>query len=208
MSKVPVKESTYAPYEGRHARLELAAGRDLWVFGYGSLIWNPGFPHLEVRRGRLHGYHRGFCVYSHVYRGSPECPGLVLGLDRGGSCEGLVFRVPEAEAAETLDYLYDRELVTDVYIPRWLTVKTEAGPTVRAAGFIVDRAHLQYAGRLGLEETVGLVLQGQGRGGSCADYLAATVHHLEALDLADRPLRLLLREVAARRGAGSRKTQS
>ena len=198
MSKATANESYGARYSGKHARLRPVSGRDLWVFGYGSLIWNPGFPHLEVRRGRLHGYHRGFCVYSHVYRGTPERPGLVFGLDRGGSCEGLVYRVPAAEAEETLDYLYRRELVTDVYIPRWLTVKTGEGP-VLGAGFVVDRSHLQYAGRLGLEETVDLVLQGHGQGGACAEYLANTVHHLDALGLADASLRRLLRAVERRR---------
>lgn len=179
-------------------RLRLRPGEDLWVFGYGSLIWHPGFPHLEVRRGRLFGYHRRFCVFSHVYRGTPACPGLVLGLDRGGSCEGLVFRVPAAEGREVLDYLYERELVTGVYIPRWLNVSTSKGP-IRAAGFVVDRAHPQYAGRLSVAEIVDYILQGQGASGPCAEYLINTVRHLDALALADGSLKRLVRALERRR---------
>ena len=125
----------------------------------------------------------------------------MLGLDRGGSCVGLLFRVPPAEARGVLTYLYERELVTQVYIPRWLRVATESG-SVRAASFIVDRGHHQYAGRLAPGETIDCVLQGRGRGGHCADYLANTVRHLEALGLSDAGLKELLRQVRRRQTAG------
>lgn len=186
-----------APGPAGAVRLALTPNRDVWVFAYGSLMWNPGFPHLEVRRGRLYGFHRRFCIYSHIYRGTPETPGLVLGLDRGGSCEGLAFRVPAGEAAEVMDYLYERELVTGVYIPRWLEVVTSRG-RLRAAGFVVDRSHVQFTGRMDLETTLELVLQGHGSGGSCLEYLRNTVHHMEALGLADRGLRRLLRAAEGR----------
>jgi cation transport protein ChaC len=179
------------------ARLAPLPGEDFWVFGYGSLIWNPGFPHLEVRAGRLRGYHRHFCVYSHVYRGTPKCPGLVLGLDRGGSCAGLAYRVPAAAAAGTIDYLYEREMITAVYLPKWVRVGTEEGP-IKAATFVVDTEHKQYAGRLPTERIVDLILQGAGRNGPCVDYLENTVSHLRALGLSDRPLERLRQLVEAR----------
>ena len=191
-----VADSDQPEPQGREF-LRLPSGEDLWVFGYGSLIWNPGFPHLEVRRARLFGYHRRLCIYSHVYRGTPKRPGLVFGLDRGGSCEGLAFRVPESEGPEVLEYLYGREMVTQVYIPRWLRVRTSKA-TLLAAGFVVDRAHHQYTGRLSLDETVRFILQGEGTGGTNTDYLVKTVHHLDALGLADGTLRRLLRAVEAR----------
>lgn len=182
--------------------LEPPPGEDFWVFGYGSLMWNPGFPHLEVRAARLRGFHRHFCVYSHIYRGTPECPGLVLGLDRGGSCRGLAFRVPAAEGREVLDYLHAREMITAVYRPSWLTVETALG-RLRAATFVVDRAHVQYAGRLAPARTVDLVLQGSGSTGNCLDYLEKTVHHLEALGLPDPSLKRLLRLAHERMKASS-----
>ncbi|MEM7224856.1 MAG: gamma-glutamylcyclotransferase [Pseudomonadota bacterium] len=172
---------------------------DFWVFGYGSLMWHPGFPHVEVRVARLHGYHRRFCITSHRYRGTPDCPGLVLGLDRGGSCGGLVYRVPAAEGAEVMDYLWEREMVTGVYIPSWLKVATEHGP-VNAATFVVDRTHEQYCGRLSLEETARMVEQGRGDRGACLDYLTNTVHHLESLGVGAGQLKQLLRAVKARPG--------
>ena len=181
----------------RTARLQATPGEDFWVFGYGSLMWHPGFPHLEVRPGRLHGYHRHFCVYSHIYRGTPKRPGLVLGLDRGGSCAGLAYRVPAAEAAETMDYLYEREMVTAVYLPKWVRVATETGP-VHAATFVVDTGHAQYTGRLPPERIVELILQGTGKSGPCVDYLDNTVRHLRALGLRDRALERLQKLVAAR----------
>jgi len=184
--------------EARKPRLEPPKGEDFWVFGYGSLMWHPGFPHLEVRPGHLYGYHRHFCVYSHRYRGTPECPGLVLGLDRGGSCRGLVYRVPAAEADSAMDYLYEREMVTGVYAPRWLEVRSEPAP-VTAIAFVVDSNHSQYTGRLSTERTLDMVLQGRGQRGACIEYLENTVRHLRALGLRDRGLERLLRAAHARR---------
>jgi len=177
-------------------RLEPPEGEDFWVFGYGSLMWHPGFPHLEVRQALLHGYHRRFCVFSHRYRGTPEQPGLVLGLDRGGSCHGMVFRVPAAERATVMDYLWEREMITGVYIARWLNCRTPSGP-VQAAGFVVDPGHRQYA-RLTLEETAALIVQGVGQRGACSDYLVNTDRHLAALGIRDRHLRHLIALVDAR----------
>lgn len=186
----------------RRDRLVPPPGEDFWVFGYGSLMWHPGFPHLEVRDGVLHGFHRHFCVFSHHYRGTPGCPGLVLGLDRGGSCRGLVYRVPAAEGKPAMAYLYEREMVTGVYKPRWTTVRTSEGP-VTAAAFIVDPRHAQYAGRLAPDRVVELILGGQGNRGSCMAYLQNTVRHLRGLGIHDRPLEHLLRRVEQRRAGES-----
>jgi cation transport protein ChaC len=186
--------STEAAARGR---LDLPPGEDFWVFGYGSLMWHPGFPHLEVRPALLRGYHRHFCVYSHRYRGTPECPGLVLGLDRGGTCRGLAYRVPAAEGEEVLDYLYEREMVTGVYIPLWLTLECEPEP-VTAATFVVDRSHEQYTGRLSLDQTADMILQGAGQRGPCLDYLENTVRHLEALGLGGDSLKDLLDHIKRR----------
>ncbi len=176
--------------------LGLPPGEDFWVFGYGSLMWKPGFPHIEVRPGRLYGYHRRFCIFSHRYRGTREVPGLVFGLDRGGSCRGLAFKVPAGEADAVMDYLQEREMVTGVYDPGWVRVATDRGP-LRAASFIVDQSHEQYAGRLELPDMVRLVCQGKGSMGACREYLENTVHHLEALGLSDPHLKRLLKAVRA-----------
>ncbi len=185
-------------------RLRPPPGGDFWVFGYGSLLWHPGFPHLEVRPAHVYGYHRHFCIYSHMYRGTPGRPGLVLGLDRGGSCWGLVYRVPAGEAEEVVAYLHEREMTTEVYTPRWLELRTAPGP-VTAAAFVVDRTNKQYAGRLPLDRVVELIVQGNGDEGPCLQYLENTVRHLDALGLGDRTLRRLLRLVHARIG---RETQT
>lgn len=178
-------------------RLPLPAGEDFWVFGYGSLMWNPGFPHLEVRQAMLHGYHRRFCVYSHRYRGTPVRPGLVLGLDRGGSCHGMVYRVPAAEGEAVMEYLWEREMVTGVYIPKWQPMRTPDGP-VTAATFVVDPSHRQYTGRITPEQTARLIVQGVGQRGHCREYLSATLGHLEALGIHDRSLHHLQRLVIER----------
>src|ERR1700754_5182427 len=136
-----------------HPDAETAKG-DLWVFGYGSLMWRAGFAYVEKAQARLVGEHRALCVYSFVHRGTPEKPGLVLGLDRGGACQGLAFRVTATRRAETILYLREREQVTSVYFERlravWL--KGDAKRRVAALVYVVDRSHPQYAGRLSLDD--------------------------------------------------------
>ncbi len=172
-------------------------GRDFWVFGYGSLMWNPGFPHAEMRPALLRGYHRRFCIWSHNYRGTPECPGLVLGLDRGGSCHGMAFQVGSGESEAVLDYLHEREMSTRVYHPRLVKLYTPQGP-VRGLAFVVDRHHVQYTGRLSLEVTAALIADAAGNRGPCAEYLYNTVQHLEELSIDPGQLRPLLRLVQQR----------
>jgi glutathione-specific gamma-glutamylcyclotransferase len=168
-------------------------GEDLWVFGYGSLMWRPGFEFLERRDARLVGAHRALCVYSFVHRGTPERPGLVLGLDRGGNCRGVAYRVAGAKRAETIDYLRAREQVTMVYREGWRRVWLDDDPQqgVQALCYVVDRGHQQYAGRLSLAEQLHFIRQGHGRSGACRDYVLATVKELEALGWRDATLHML-----------------
>jgi cation transport protein ChaC len=166
---------------------------DLWVFGYGSLMWRPGFAFAESAPARLIGLHRALCVYSFVHRGTPERPGLVLGLDRGGACRGIAFRIQDGGRAATLDYLREREQVTSVYIEthRMITVLGTPERRVRALVYAVDRGHAQYAGRLSLDRQLQLVREGHGRSGINRDYVLSTVEALEALGCHDRDLHLL-----------------
>jgi len=159
---------------------------DFWVFGYGSLIWRPGFAHVETRRARLFGFRRALCVYSWVHRGTPERPGLVLGLDRGGSCVGLAFRVPGELRTEVIAYLRERELVTRVYLERHLPVRLDGGGVVEAVGYVVDRSHVQYAGTLSETDAARIVNGALGQSGANEDYVRATVEHLKALGIRDR----------------------
>jgi cation transport protein ChaC len=169
------------------------SGEDLWVFAYGSLMWRPGFEFLERRNARLVGAHRALCVYSFVHRGTPERPGLVLGLDRGGNCRGIAYRVTAAKRAETIDYLRAREQVTMVYREAWRTVWLDHDPQqrVQALCYMVDRGHAQYAGRLTLAEQVHYVRQGHGRSGKNRDYVLAAVEELEKLKVRDEGLHML-----------------
>ena len=161
---------------------------DLWVFGYGSLMWRPGFDYLERQPARLGGYHRALCVLSHVHRGTPERPGLVLGLDRGGSCRGVAFRVAAQAAAATRDYLQAREQVTAVYLDRMLAVRLADGRRVEALTYLVARDHPQYAGRLGDADLLRLVRQGEGVSGANPDYVRATSDYLVAMGVVDPTL--------------------
>lgn len=168
---------------------------DFWVFAYGSLIWQPGFDFEEARPALLRGWHRAMCIYSTHYRGCAETPGLVLGLDRGGSCKGLAYRIAPERADSVRTYLHDREMVTGVYHPRYAGLTLDDRRRVEAYLFIARRDHPQYAGHLDLEQALRTIRQGRGCTGSSRDYLAATVAQLELLGLGDRALRHLLAEV-------------
>jgi len=170
-----------------------AAEGDLWVFGYGSLMWRTGFDFLERRQAKLIGGHRALCVYSHVHRGTPERPGLVLGLDRGGSCRGVAFRVAAENAHSTLSYLQERELVTKVYKEAVRPVELMEGQSerVRALCFLVDRSHPQYAGALSLDEQLHLVRAGHGGSGANPEYVLETVKHMRELGIRDQGLEWL-----------------
>jgi cation transport protein ChaC len=172
--------------------------KDLWVFAYGSLMWRPGFSYLERVPARLIGLHRALCVFSFVHRGTPERPGLVLGLDRGGMCRGIAYRV-----AATLHYLRAREQVTTVYVEtmRQIELEEHARRRVRAVCYVIDRSHVQYAGRLTLAESLHHVRQGHGQSGANRDYVLETVRALEALGYRESDLHLLAERLASQ-GSG------
>jgi cation transport protein ChaC len=170
---------------------------DFWIFGYGSLMWRPGFDHLERVPARLVGAHRALCVYSWVHRGTRDRPGLVLGLDRGGSCRGIAYRVAAEHRRSVIDYLRERELVTNVYLETWREIRLE-GPKQRrqwALTFMVDRTHEQYAGKLSHEALLSVVRDGVGRSGVNADYVIATAAHIRELGFRDPVLERLAEEL-------------
>ena len=171
---------------------ELSKG-DLWVFGYGSLIWRPGFEFIERVPARLIGEHRALCVYSFVHRGTPEQPGLVLGLDRGGACRGVAFRIAEQHRAATVAYLRAREQVTSVYreVMRSVWLENAGRERVSALAYVVDRGHVQYAGRLSLADQLRHVQQGHGQSGANGEDVLATVKAIEAEGFRDAQLHQL-----------------
>jgi len=166
---------------------------DLWVFGYGSLMWKPGFAFVEQIPARLIGEHRALCVYSFDHRGTPEKPGLVLGLDRGGACRGIAFRVAAELRHDTIAYLRAREQTTNVYreVMRSVWLENEARQRVSALAYVVDRGHVQYAGRMSPAEQLRFVLQGHGRSGNNRDYVLSTVASIEKQGFRDAQLHQL-----------------
>ena len=173
------------------------ARQPVWVFGYGSLIWKTGFPFAERRVGTLYGYHRQFCLLIKRFRGSPQVPGLMLGLERGGTCRGVVYRLAEGECDEALKTVWAREILTAAYVPHWADVRTSAG-TVRAIAFVINRGHERYTGRLDEEAVADALARASGHVGSCAEYLLETVLHLEELGIRDHRLWRLQALVADR----------
>jgi cation transport protein ChaC len=174
----------------------LRAGTEpVWVFAYGSLMWNPEIEFAEARPGFLYGYHRSFCLYSRDYRGTPERPGLVLGLDRGGSCRGIAYRLPPDRVGETLDRIWAREMTGEVYRMRRVAVRTPNG-AVAAHACVVSRASPDYAGRLSLDDAAKVLATAVGGRGSGREYLANTVRHLEELGIRDGSLHRIAARVA------------
>lgn len=163
-----------------------------WIFGYGSLMWRPGFDFLRSEPALIHGYHRSLCVYSFVHRGSPEDPGLVLGLDRGGSCHGMAFQIAPERWEDTIAYLRAREQVTSVYVEKRKSMRLLAtGSTAQSTTYVVDRTHRQYAGVLDEDELVKHVMRGRGVSGHCLDYVMSTVDHLRLMKIHDPALERL-----------------
>lgn len=176
--------------------VDLSAG--VWVFGYGSLIWNPAFHFTKRLTGRVHGYHRRFCLWAHLGRGRPEQPGLMLGLERGGSCRGVAYHVAPDAVLDELDIVWRREMIGGAYVPRWVSVYTPAS-TVRAITFTINPTHERYARDLSDEEAAEAIARASGFLGHCADYLINTVDHLAELGIHDRPLERLRDRVVAQR---------
>lgn len=170
---------------------------DLWVFGYGSLIWHPGFPVAERRVARLSGWHRSFCMWSIHHRGTVDHPGLVLALDRadGAQCDGVAFRVRSGSEEETLAALRERELVSSAYLETTLDVQLSGGSQVKALAYVIDPDHAQYCGGLELEAQARIIVSATGGRGPNRDYLWSTVEHLHELGIADPDLDWLARRV-------------
>lgn len=182
----------------------VSADDDVWIFGYGSLMWNPAFNYAERRPCLIRGWHRSFCLWTPVGRGSPENPGLVLALDRGGSCCGIAYRVAARDRETELPLLWQREMVGDGYNPRWVTLRCREGH-VRAITWVINRQGERYAGRLPMETLARTLATAEGRLGSSRDYLEKTVTHLDELGIRERPLHRIcdrVREYARMNGEG------
>jgi cation transport protein ChaC len=176
---------------GRRAR------RDLWVFGYGSLMWSPGFRYSDKSTALVRGYHRALCILSTRYRGTPERPGLVMGLCRGGSCWGMVFRVPAARVRRVLAGLWRREMLNKVYKPTLIPATIGRGRRIRSLAFVADTSHRQFVRELDLHGRARLVAQGIGQRGPCVDYIRNTLEHMLELGVTDPHLARIL-DLAAR----------
>ena len=180
------------------ALAECTTDGPVWVFGYGSLIWNPLFAYAERRVAKVRGYHRGFYLWSKINRGSPQRPGLVLGLDRGGSCGGVAYRLHPTAVAKEFRLLWRREMLDGTYSPRWVNADTSSG-IVNALTFVANRKAPEYTGRLSDENIVTTALGARGHFGSCADYLLATATSLEGHGIPDQRMRRLARLLMAHR---------
>ena len=165
---------------------------DLWVFGYGSLIWKPDFEFAERRPARVHGWHRALKMWSRINRGTPERPGLVFGLLSGGSCQGMVFRIPRQSGREVLTRLWGREMITGVYDPKWLICHTSHGP-VRALAFTLSRQSPSHTGTLTEDEYRRIFAQATGIYGTTLEYAHKTLEELRRMKIRDRALERLLK---------------
>lgn len=170
---------------------------DVWIFAYGSLIWNPIIKFEEQRIGTIYGWHRRFCLWVPQGRGTPDNPGLVLGLDRGGCCRGITYRIAASDVASELLLLWRREMIVNCYVPRWVRV-FDGTQQIKAIAFVINRNHRAYAGDISLETTVNSIATAKGELGSCADYLMQTIDGLMTVGIKDKPLQLLRDRVLAR----------
>lgn len=190
MTNLPAPLRDPAPMLER-ALQEWGGHQDLWIFGYGSLIWRPDFDYAERRPAKVHGWHRALKMWSRINRGTPECPGLVFGMLSGGSCRGMVFRVDKVHAQQVMINLWQREMVTAVYDPRWLVCHTPHGP-VRALAFTLSRKSPNHTGELPDHEYCRIFEQACGRYGTTRDYAQATYDELRKHGIHDRALARLI----------------
>lgn len=172
-------------------RIRWTGQETLQLFAYGSLMWRPGFSFQGALPAKIMGYHRSFCVVSTYYRGSADWPGLVLGLDRGGACTGVLYTIDKTDGSRVLDYLHEREMVTGIYEPRWVKAVTKDKKVISALAYVVDRTHHQYTGKLAPEEVARRIGRAVGIGGSNKDYLMNTLCHLRELNIRDPRLERL-----------------
>ncbi len=170
---------------------------DFWVFGYGSLMWRPGFEFEEKSPALLRGAHRSLCVYSWVHRGTEQAPGLVFGLDLGGSCKGMAFRVSDDLWPQTLAYLREREQSTMVYLEQHRSVQLVDGRTVKALTYVVDRNHTQYAGALPLEQQLPIIRHAVGQSGANPEYVLNTASHMAELGIRDHNIEWLAEKLTS-----------
>jgi cation transport protein ChaC len=177
----------------------MAENDPFWVFGYGSLMWNPGFAYVEARHARVFGYHRALCLLSVINRGTPEKPGLVLSMERGGSCHGIAFRVAPADVESTRRYLWEREMITaaPAYRPALLTARLRGGSRAKVLAFVAKPDHAQYYRAESPEQAARLVRQGGGARGTALDYLRNVIRHLDDLGIAEGPLHRVLKAAEA-----------
>jgi len=178
-------------------RQSVPEGTDAWVFGYGSLMWNPAINVIDSRRAHVRGYHRMFCLTLHVGRGAPENPGLMLGIDRGGSCTGVAHRIAAGEVESELTILWMREMISGAYEPRWVNADVDGHGRTRVLTFVINRYHPRYEGALVDDDAAPRIAQAQGPRGTNRDYLYRMVQHLAELGVADGPMHSLERRVRA-----------
>ena len=171
------------------------AGQDLWIFGYGSLIWRPEFRFTEQRAATLHGYHRALCLWSRINRGTPEIPGLVFGLEQGGSCQGVAFKVASEDIPQTFEAVWKREMSTGAYLPSWLGCTTPQGE-VSGMAFVINPQGPAYVPEPPEDDLVEIILKAHGIYGSCLDYVAQTAIALREADIYDPRLAKLAERLA------------
>jgi cation transport protein ChaC len=169
---------------------------DVWIFGYGSLMWNPAIHFAERQPALLRGWHRQFCLWVHLGRGSPENPGLMLALDRGGACHGVAYRIAREHVRHELELIWQREMLSGAYQPRWVSLRAADGP-LRAVTFTVNRRHMRYAGRLDEAAVAAKLASAGGALGRCQDYLFHTAHQLDLIAVHDSYIRRLAASVRA-----------
>jgi cation transport protein ChaC len=177
-----------------------APGEEAWIFAYGSLMWNPALEYAESLPCSVEGWHRSFCFWTPLGRGTPELPGLMLALERGGQCEGIAYRLAPDQVESELAILWNREMLAGVYRPQWVPTRLRDGRTVTAVTFEVDPGHCQYCGDLPIEKQAHHLAFAEGRRGASRDYLANTAAHARALGIHDPYIEDMVARVAILRG--------